>query len=261
MIPKVIHYFWFGNKTIPEKEKHCIDSWSKTCPEYRIIQWNEKNYNYNKLPFMQNAAKAGKWSFVTDYARLDVINQYGGIYLDTDVELIKPMDDFLGYKAFFGFETNKDINTGLGFGSEKNNRILQEMMEVYGKLSNLKEEDYNQYYCPLLQTPIIEKAGIKLNGSKQVVDKIIVLPKDYMCPLDYDTGKLIITNNTYSIHWFQGSWKSEEERKLKKLWQTLTPIFGKKNAGHIAVLIGYPRYYGLKKTFKYYIDKIENFKH
>ena len=256
MIPKVIHYFWFGNKDIPDKEKYCIESWSKVCPDYKIIQWNEENYDYNKIQFMKNAANAGKWSFVTDYARLDVINRYGGIYFDTDVELIKPLEDFLEYRAFFGFETNKEINTGLGFGSEKDNEILKEMMNIYNNLTNLKEDEYKQYYCPLIQSPVLEKVGIKLNGNKQIVNNILVLPKDYMCPLDYDTGKLKITENTYSIHWFHGSWKSEEERRLKQLWQKLTPIFGKKTAGHIAVLFGYPKYYGLKETFNYYKSKI-----
>ena len=256
MIPKIIHYFWFGNNPLSEKAKKCVESWTKMCPDYEIILWNEQNYDFHKNKFMENAAKAGKWSFVTDYARLDIIYEYGGIYLDTDVELIKPIDDFLKFKAFFGFETTEHINTGLGFGAEKGCEGLKKMMEIYERLPELSVEQYAEYYCPKIQSPVLKEMGIKLDGSKQMLEGILILPKEYLCPLDYDTGKLNITKNTYGIHWFEASWKSEEERNIKELWRKLTPVFGKKNAGHIAVLIGYPKYYSIKKTIKYYMAKL-----
>ena len=131
------------------------------------------------------------------------------------------------------------------------------MMEIYNGLDFSKLSQPNQYCCPIIQTPVLEKRGVILNGKKQVVEEMIILPKEMLCPLDYDTGKLEITTHTYSIHWFQGSWKTEKERNIRRLWQKLTPIFGKKNAGHIAVLIGYPRYYGIRETIKYYVKKFK----
>lgn len=259
MIPKIIHYFWFGNNPLPEKEKKCVESWTKMCPNYEIKLWNERNYDFHKNKFIENAAKAGKWSFVTDYARLDIIYEYGGIYFDTDVELIKPIDDFLKFKAFFCFETAEHINTGLGFGAESGLAVLKDMLDVYDNLPELTGEQYGDYYCPKIQTPVLRDMGFKLDGSIQIIYGIVILPKEYMCPLDYDTGKLNITKNTYGIHWYASSWKSDEEKKIKELWRKLTPVFGKKNAGHIAVLIGYPKYYGVKKTIKYYMTKLRKF--
>ncbi len=257
MIPKTIHYFWFGGNPMTDEVKKCIKSWHELCPEYEIKQWNEENYDYRKNEFMNKAAEAGKWSFVTDYARLDVIYNYGGVYLDTDVEIIRPLDELLKYKAYFGFETDATINTGLGFGSEKGNILLKKMMERYNGLDFIELNQLAKYCCPIIQTPILEKAGVRLNGKKQVINEMIILPKEVLCPLDYDTGKLEITTYTYSIHWFQGSWKTEKEREIQKLWQKLTPIFGKKNAGHIAVILGYPRYYGIRETIKYYAKKFK----
>lgn len=124
MIPKKIHYCWFGRNPLPELAVRCIESWKKYCPDYEIIEWNEDNYDINKISYVKEAYQARKWAFVTDYVRLDVVNQYGGIYLDTDVELLKSLDPLLKYKSFFGMEEGKFIATGLGFGAEKGTKIL-----------------------------------------------------------------------------------------------------------------------------------------
>ena len=128
MIPKIIHYCWFGGNEIPENDKKCIESWKKYCPDYKIIRWDESNYDYKKNSYMREAYEAKKWGFVPDYARLDIIYNYGGIYLDTDVELLKSLDEILDCEGFFGFESENLVNLGLGFGAVKGNEIIRDMM-------------------------------------------------------------------------------------------------------------------------------------
>ena len=260
MIPKIIHYCWFGRGELPEKAKKCIESWKKYCPDYEFIQWNEDNYNLGnifQIPFLKKAYDDRKWSFVTDYIRLDVVCKNGGIYFDTDVELIKPIDKLLKYKAYFGFETNDTVNTGLGFGAEKGCGLLEAMMEEYRKLPACQsEEEYFRYLCPIVQTPVLTKARFSINGSTQEIDNIKVFAKEYFCPLDYDTGKLNRTENTISIHWFEASWKSLADKKVIELRNKLQPVLGRSNAWRIAVLIQYPRYKGIRETFNYYKRKL-----
>ncbi len=131
MIPKVIHYCWFGGGEKSRLMKKCIKSWKKYCPDYEIIEWNEDNFDVNGIEFTKGAYNAKKWAFVTDYARLDIIYKHGGIYLDTDVELLKPLDELLKYKGFFGFEEMGMVNTGVGFGAEKGNLLVKQMRDDY----------------------------------------------------------------------------------------------------------------------------------
>ena len=130
-IPKVIHYCWFGGKAIPAQYKEWMSSWKKFCPNYEIVEWNESNYDYKKHPYMEQAYKAGKWAFVTDYARLDVVEQNGGLYFDTDVELLQNMDDFLYQDGFGGFQPDRRFATGLGLGARKGLPILKKFMDLY----------------------------------------------------------------------------------------------------------------------------------
>ena len=124
MIPKKIHYCWFGNNPLPESVQRCIESWKKYCPGYEIIEWNEGNYNINKIPFIEKAYKEKKYAFVSDYARLDIIYNEGGIYLDTDVELIKNIDPLLEHSCFLALESCGAVATGLGFGSIKKHSFI-----------------------------------------------------------------------------------------------------------------------------------------
>ena len=125
MIPKKIHYCWFGNNSMPDEYIKYIDGWKKLCPDYSIIRWDESNYDVNKHPFISKAYKDRKWAFVSDYARLDIIYNNGGIYLDTDVQLIKNIDELRRFRAYVGFEAESFINTGLGFGAEKGNIFIK----------------------------------------------------------------------------------------------------------------------------------------
>lgn len=165
-IPKIIHYCWFGKNSIPDKYKNWMESWKKYCPDYEIIEWNESNYDIKKNKYMRQAYESQKWGFVPDYARIDIINTYGGIYLDTDVELIKNMDDLLYQNCFMGFQQDDLVNLGHGFGSKKDNDILCEMMEEYNKYNFILENGtLNMLPSPYYQTAVLERNGLKLNGE------------------------------------------------------------------------------------------------
>lgn len=217
-IPKIIHYCWFGNNKKPEVVKKCIDSWKKYCPNYEIKEWNESNFDISINQYTEQAYKLKKYAFVTDFARLWIVYNYGGIYLDTDVELIKNIDEILNYDSFFASEDNIHISTGLGFGSKRNSELIKNMMNDYMKLSFIdKSGNIDKTTCPIRNTNTIENyLRTKVNfDSKKIINKTCFFPKEYFCPLDYETKKMNITENTYSIHWFNGSWLTKFE-KFKK---------------------------------------------
>ncbi|HCL03262.1 MAG TPA: glycosyl transferase [Lachnoclostridium phytofermentans] len=242
-IPKVIHYCWFGGNGIPEKDKRCIATWKKFCSDYEIIEWNEQNYDVSKNKYMKQAYDAGKWSFVSDYARLDIIYNYGGIYLDTDVELIKNLDDLLSNRAFMGFESDgKMVNCGLGFGAIKECSIIGEMLECYDNKNFIDERgELNLLPIPYILTSLLVEKGLKQDDSFQLIQNMYIYPKEYFCPMEYETGKINITPNTYSIHHFHASWLKEKEQKRLKRNQNVRKIlytlFGRKIGTTIYTLI------------------------
>jgi len=218
MIPKTIHYCWFGRNPKPKLAEKCIKSWKKYCPDYEIIEWNEDNYDVTKIPYMKEAYEAKKWGFVPDYARLDIIYQYGGIYLDTDVELIKPIDDLLKYKGFAGFERGKYVALGLGFGAEAGCQALKSLMDAYQE-EHFQNSDgtLNLIPAPVRDTDVFAKKGLVLNDSLQTIDGMTVFPTEYFCPLagGYEMKK---TKNTFSVHWYSGSWLPEQEVAQREAW-------------------------------------------
>ena len=219
MIPKTIHYCWFGGNPLPKLAQKCIKSWKKYCPDYEIVEWNETNFDLTAAPlYVKQAYEVKKWAFVSDYVRLQVVYNHGGIYFDTDVELVKKPDALLGYSAFFGFEDESHVNTGLGFGAEYNSSILAEMMSDYHQLSFKKSDgSIDLTPCPVRNTEALVRNGLVCNNSKQLLQgNIAVFPKDYFCPLDYYTGVLMKTKNTVSIHRFAASWQSKAEREMYK---------------------------------------------
>ena len=219
MIPKIIHYCWFGRNPKPKLAEKCMRSWKKYCKDYKIIEWNEDNFDISKAPlYVQQAYDEKKWAYVTDYVRLYAVYKCGGVYLDTDVEIVNSLDDLLHNYAFFGFEDNKHINTGLGFGAEKSARILREIMSQYDCISFIMEDGgYDFTPCPQRNTEMFLEYGLKLNGETQMLkDNILILSTEFLCPIDYETKKLNKTKNTISIHWFDSSWMSEEEKKIHK---------------------------------------------
>ena len=224
MIPKIIHYCWFGGKEKDEFTQKCISSWKKYCKGYEIIEWNESNFDINCNKYVKEAYQAKKWAFVADYVRLYVVNQYGGIYFDTDVEVIKPIDDLLDCRAFFCYEENFNINTGSGFGSVKDNEILKLMLKDYKDISFInKDGTYDITTCVLRNTEAIyDKYISKIEDYKSVcnIDGCVFLPREYMCPYDYKTGRMNKTSNTYSIHWYNASWQNSFTKiksKIKKI--------------------------------------------
>jgi hypothetical protein len=227
-IPKVIHYFWLGKGPKPASVIKCIESWKRNCPDFEIKVWNEDNYDIHKHPYIERAYNEGKWAFVTDYARLDVLYNYGGIYFDTDVEVLKDFSDLCRYKAFIGFENQEYVNDGQGFGCVAGLPILLEMMTCYEGDSPYRIEDgFRDYYeTPKLRTRVLLKHGLVQDGHRQSIDGIEVFPSDFFCPLDYDTGRMKITSNTHSIHHFDASWHGKYAAFYSKLRHTLNRTFG-----------------------------------
>lgn len=221
MIPKIIHYCWFGGNQVPKLVKKCIKSWKKFCPDYEIIEWNESNYDITSAPlYVRQAYEAKKWAFVADYVRLHVVYENGGIYLDTDVEVIKPVDALLKYDAYFGFEDYKFINTGVGFGAVKNHDLLHRMMQDYNSIVFIKEDKtYDITPCPQRNSHIFKEYGFNLDGTTQIIKNNAVFSSEYFCPRKWNDKKIILTQNTYSIHHFTASWKTKKDRKQEKLRQ------------------------------------------
>ena len=213
-IPKVIHYCWFGKGKMPALSEKCIKSWKKYCPDYKIVCWNEENFDINQNKYAKQAYEAGKWAFVSDYVRLKVLYDEGGIYLDTDVELIKPLDKLIEETGFMGFDDNGVVSTGLGFAAEKRNELIGALLADYDDISFvLPGGTYDLMPCPDRNTKTIQKLGMDIDIKDQVFMGIHMLPEDYLCPIKYYTGKKIITKNTYSIHHFCASWTSKTAKR------------------------------------------------
>lgn len=226
MIPKVIHYCWFGGKPLPESAIQCIESWKKYMPDYEIKEWNESCFDVNSVRFTQEAYKLQKYAFVSDYARFWILNNFGGIYFDSDVELIKPIDDIVEQGAFTGMEIPYKkskglwgINPGVGIGCEKNNPLIKEFLEYYSRKHFVNSRGS-------FSTTVVKMVSKRMNALPYTVDSLgiahfenmNVYPRTYFCPLDYETGKLEITENTRSIHHYAATWVNRKNL-LKRILQ------------------------------------------
>lgn len=225
MIPKLIHYCWFGQHPMPEQLQRCLASWRRFCPDYTIIEWNETNYDITKIPYTAEAYNQKQWAYVSDYVRLDVVYQYGGIYLDVDVELLRPLDSLLEQSCFFGCEIANDIATGLCFGAVKKHWFVKENMSVYeshtfGELPKT---------CVEITTDLLITHGLSHQQGIIKIEDMTIYPPEYFNPIHFWTHQLNITENTYAIHHGFGSW-------VKK---SLIPMKYK-----IAVRLGVDRVFG-----------------
>lgn len=227
MIPKIIHYCWFGHSKLPPLAKKCIASWRKFLPNYEIKEWNEDNFDINSIPYTTQAYKQKKYAFVSDYARFKILHEYGGIYFDTDVEVIKPMDDILAKGTFFGLENERCFacNPGLGFACEPKFLLLKEMLDLYASMqfettsSELNKKTIVEHFSEMLllkglqQTPgIIEFEGASF------------YPAEYFCPKPSEFGKIKITADTRTIHHYAASWIGPKQHFANFLIR----FFGKK---------------------------------
>ncbi len=218
-IPKVIHYCWFGKQPIPEKNKMWMESWKKYCPDYEIIEWNESNYDIHKSPFMERAYEQKKWGFVPDYARLDIIWRYGGIYLDTDVELVRSPDDLLYQEAYMGMEASKCINPGSGFGAKKGKRLIREMLSLY---ETCTFDEKTSLPSPAMMNSFFRQKGFVSNGSFQILEEnMTVYPPGVLAGKNLYTGRVCLTEHTYSIHHYDASWQENARHDMKRKLQVL----------------------------------------
>lgn len=240
MIPKTIHYCWFGKNPLPPLAKECIESWRKFFPDYEIKQWDETNFDINQIPYISEAYKQKKYAFVSDYARFWIIYNYGGLYFDTDVEVIRPMDDIIAKGNFMGYEVNPDgensplkyapryafgVAVGLGFGMEKSHPFMKRMMDVYIAMPSFTIEPmpWGRTVVSYVSTELV-KLGLECKPGIQTVNDITIYPSDYFAPIDVITGRLKVTQNTRSIHRYMGSWGYKNE-SWKQVIKSYIPEF------------------------------------
>lgn len=221
MIPKIIHYCWFGRNPLPESAIKCINSWRVFFPDYEVKEWNEDNFDVNIIPYTAEAYSVKKYAFVSDYARFWILYHYGGLYFDTDVEVVKDMDDIVRRGGFMGIEvegTNSfpKINPGLGLGIEANNDIYKSVLEYYSNQHYLDKNGIpNNITVVIHTTNVLQQFGLKPMNDIQQVSNIWIYPKDFFNPLDDLTGRLKITNNTRSIHWYTRTWSDAPSWNIK----------------------------------------------
>lgn len=223
MIPKIIHYCWFGYGEKNGKLKKCIASWQKYCQGYEYREWNETNFDIDRNPYTRWCYDNGKFAFLSDYARLIVLEQYGGIYMDTDVELIKPPDELLINEAYFGFENNEWVNTGESCGAAPHHAVIQAMLTEYDQLL---DGQHGTIGCPRLNTEALVKLGLQQNGELQKVAGAVIYPTEYFNPYDDPTGRLKTTKNTISIHWYAKSWMDKKTVLRSLLTKPIHRLFG-----------------------------------
>ena len=226
MIPKVIHYCWFGRNPLPELAQKCIASWREYLPDYEIKEWNEDNFDVNIIPYTAEAYKAKKYAFVSDYARFWILYRYGGLYFDTDVEVIRSMDDIIARGPFMGCENEAGngvdklyVAPGLGIGATPNMDIYYEFIKYYLPLSFDNEYKKGTETVVKYVSRILSKHGLSDTNAVQNVYGINIYPKEYFCPKDYKTGKISITENSVAIHHYGASWVPWNETFERRLWQ------------------------------------------
>jgi len=223
MIPRVVHYCWFGRNPLPASAVKCIDSWRKFMPGSEIKEWNEDNFDVHSIPYIAEAYEAKKYAFVSDYARFWILYRYGGVYFDTDVELIQPIDDILERGAFMGIEDiypEADpyplVAPGLGMAVESGHEFYKKELDYYAGIHFIdKDGQMDQETVVRRTTALLVEEGLQPRHELQQVSGIWIYPKEYFNPLDDLTGRLVKTENTRSIHWYARTWQSRSPLKQR----------------------------------------------
>jgi hypothetical protein len=229
-IPKIVHYCWFGNKEKPQKVKKCIESWRKHLIGYQFIEWNESNFDVYQNKYIEQAYNAKKFAFVSDVARLQALNQYGGIYLDTDVEVFKSFGDLLNHKCLLGFEEGNYVATSF-MACVQSHPLIEEFISEYMNASFLESDGSLNLKTNVGRlTAILLKGGLDRNDEYQILaNDIAVYPKEYFSPYDYINCVKDITKNSYCIHHFYVSWMPWQTRAKKILKFLFVKMFGRNN--------------------------------
>lgn len=224
-IPKIIHYCWFGKRDKPESVLKCIESWKYFFPGYEIWEWNEETFNHELTRYTRDAYKAKKYAFVSDYVRIHVLFEYGGIYFDTDVEVVRPMHDLIEKGNFMGCEIDGGIpgkeitvNPGLVLAAEDHLVVYSEILEIYERINFCDINGViNKYAIVEITTDVLKQCGLKNIPGIQEVAGITIYPSDYFNPMDSLTGKITRTENTRSIHWYSFTWGTPFQRFKNKI--------------------------------------------
>lgn len=254
MIPKIIHYCWVGGAPKPQSVLYCIESWKKHCPDYEIKEWNETNYDFTKNTYLKQAYEAKKWGFVPDFARLDIVYEHGGIYLDTDVEIIKSLDILLDNDAFMGFENTGDgeffVNCGHGFGAVKNHPIILKARDAYRNVSFINSDgSLNMLPSPAYTTATLKEFGLIAENRDQRLKGMTVFASDVLCPKEFRTGTLTLTERSVSIHHFTATWMDKRIKAQLEHEQRLQKSFGIKISRFILLAESVFSKYSLKGIF------------
>ncbi|MBR4667283.1 MAG: hypothetical protein IKO76_00845 [Butyrivibrio sp.] len=216
LIPKVIHSFWFSGDEKPESYRKCIETWPEILKGYEIKEWNMDNYDWHKHPFLEKAIELKAWAFATDYARLDVLWQLGGIYMDMDVEVIKPFDDLLGNDAILSFSNNTMVDLAV-MGARQNNELVKKLIELYNNVEIPNEKvGFSKFFQPSFVRKTLAENGIIMNGCLQKTDYATIFPHEFFMPLDFVTFDECRTENTYCVHYDNFGWSYDADNKRQK---------------------------------------------
>lgn len=233
MIPKIIHYCWFGGGPLPELTVKCIESWKKYCPDYEIRRWDENSVDLSSVSYMREAYEEKMWGFVPDVVRLQVVLECGGIYLDTDVEVCRSFDPLLSGSGFMAVDNGGYVSLGLGFGAEAQHPLVQKMLDDYNDRHFRRTDgSLDKTPSPHIQTALLAREGFQWGGNgMQMICGVAIYPPEYFDPISYKTGLCVMTENTYSIHHYTATWHSEEERRMQRIRWDAYKRFGPRLGG------------------------------
>ena len=243
MIPKIIHYCWFGESEKSALHIKCIESWKKYLPDYEIKEWNESNFDVNTVAYVKQAYDQGKYAFVSDYVRIYALNKYGGIYLDTDVEVLKDFSPFLDHNTFLGFENRTMVGTGI-IGTQKNNPLFLKLLRYYNSHDFINKNGVadTTTNVKILNKLLVEK-GLTPRNSKQIVSGIHIYDRSVFCPKKKNENEFLISKDSVTIHHFDASWLTERERKRGNslIWRNIFRPFLRNARNFLENVIGEER--------------------